>query len=345
MPVMMGGDFNLVRKVEEKSSVNVNVSLMDAFDDMINTTALRELQRSGSRYTWSNKQNPPILCVLDRVLVSNSWEDKFNLASVLTAPRLGSDHNPLIVDTVESRVTKHHYFRFSNHWTKQEGFCEWVKSKWPNWYKIETLDHWHIVSGKLRKAIKGWGQNVDSFQKYQKKDIMKTISILDEASENRELSQAEWEERYDLERELLKILSDEEIQWQRKGGVKWILEGDANTGFFHKCANGRKRKMHIAALEHNDQILESTLELKEHITEYYKQLFGQSETAEIHLEPDMWSSGQQLSHEENEWLVRPFSLEELDFALKKMKNNTAPGPDGFSVELLNFLEFDQRNVR
>lgn len=68
-----------------------------------------------------------------------------------------------------------------------------------------------------------------------------------------------------------------------------------------------------------------------HITEYYKQLFGRSEIADIHLEPGMWSSDQQLSSEENEWLV-PFSLEELDFALKEMKNNTALGPDGFSVE-------------
>lgn len=87
---------------------------------------------------------------------------------------------------------------------------------------------------------------------------MKAISILDEASESRELSQVEWEDRYNLERKLLKILSDEELQWQRKGGEKWILEGDANTSYFHKCANGRKRKMHIATLEHDDQILDST---------------------------------------------------------------------------------------
>lgn len=46
----------------------------------------------------------------------------------------------------------------------------------------------------------------------------------------------------------------------------------------------------------------------------------------------MWNSDQQLSPEENDWLVRPFSLEELDVALKEMKNNTAPGPDGFSAD-------------
>jgi hypothetical protein len=46
--------------------------MVDAINEMINMTELRELQRTGSRFTWSNKQTPPILCVLDRVLVSNT---------------------------------------------------------------------------------------------------------------------------------------------------------------------------------------------------------------------------------------------------------------------------------
>jgi len=39
LPMMLGGDFNLVRKVDEKSSGNVDVHLMDAFNEMINVTS------------------------------------------------------------------------------------------------------------------------------------------------------------------------------------------------------------------------------------------------------------------------------------------------------------------
>ena len=63
-----------------------------------------------------------------------------------------------------------------------------------------------------------------------------------------------------------------------------------------------------------------------------KKLFGPAETADMHLESDMWSENERLLDSENEWLTRPFTLEELDHALKEMKNNTASGPDGFSVE-------------
>lgn len=163
VPILLGGDFNMVRKVEEKSSGNVNYQMIDAFNRMINTTELREIHRSGSRFTWSNKQNPPILCVLHRILASNSWEDKYNFVSVLTAPRIGSDHNPLIVDTGDNLASQAHYFRFNSQWLRQDGFVQWVREKWPARYKYEILDHWHIVSNKLRKAIKGWGQNQDSF--------------------------------------------------------------------------------------------------------------------------------------------------------------------------------------
>jgi hypothetical protein len=162
LPILIGGDFNLVRKVEDKSSGNVDIHLMEAFNDMINTTSLRESHRTGSRYTWTNKQNPPIMCVLDRVLVSNAWEDKFDLTTVVTAPRLGSDHNPLLLDTGDGLVLKQHYFRFSAHWLNQPGFREWVQGKWPIRYKFDPLDHCHVTSSKLRRAIKGWGQNQDS---------------------------------------------------------------------------------------------------------------------------------------------------------------------------------------
>ena len=103
--------------------------MMEAFNEMINNIALRELHRIGSRFTWTKKQNPPIMCVLDRVLVSNSWEDKFNVTLVVTGPRLGLDHNPLTVD-IGGNVSGHlYYFRFSAHWLQQEGFREWVRDK------------------------------------------------------------------------------------------------------------------------------------------------------------------------------------------------------------------------
>lgn len=121
---------------------------------------------------------------------------------------------------------------------------------------------------------------------------MSRISLLDEWSDNRDLSQNEWEERYSLDKALQQILTNEEIQWQRRGGEKWLLQGDSNSNYFHKCANGRKRKMQVTMLEIEGQEEVDPVHLKDHITDYYKQLFGKVEVADMHLDPDLWPANQ-----------------------------------------------------
>jgi hypothetical protein len=56
---------------------------------------------------------------------------------------------------------------------------------------------------------------------------------------------SQWQERYRVERQLENIYQFEEMQWQRRGGVKWILKGDTNSGYFHSIANDRKKKCTI----------------------------------------------------------------------------------------------------
>ena len=41
LPFIMGGDFNLVRRVEDKTSGNVDVGWMQAFNDLIDRTAIK----------------------------------------------------------------------------------------------------------------------------------------------------------------------------------------------------------------------------------------------------------------------------------------------------------------
>lgn len=90
-------------------------------------------------------------------------------------------------------------------------------------------------------------------------------------------------------RSLQQILVDEELQWQRRGGENWILAGDSNSSYFNKCADGRRRKMHITMLAMKGQEVVEAQFLKEHITSYYKQLFGDADVADMHLDQDLWS--------------------------------------------------------
>jgi hypothetical protein len=142
-------------------------------------------------------------------------------------------------------------------------------------------------------------------------ELKKQISQMDEKAERGELDVSGWEERYKLEDDLAQLYKQEELYWQRRGGVKWILEGDANTGFFHSVANGRRRKCMIEFLDTE--------------RDFYKTLFGREERGSVRLGSSTWRDKGRLNSEQKENLIRTFSMEEAKRALKEMRTEIAPG--------------------
>lgn len=61
-------------------------------------------------------------------------------------------------------------------------------------------------------------------------------------------------------------------------------------------------------------------------------LFGKETRNEVKLDPRIWQQKGNLNTSEKELLTDTFTIEEVEIALKEMKNSTAPGPDGLSVE-------------
>jgi hypothetical protein len=110
------------------------------------------------------------------------------------------------------------------------------------------------------------------------------------------------------------------------------LEGDANTRFFHLVANGKHRKQRIFKLEDDQGVVVGDDCLKIHITNYYKNLFGQPEASGTSLLEDQIMDIPQILQEENEFLIGPFTESELRNAVFQMEHNKAPGPNGFPAE-------------
>jgi hypothetical protein len=49
--VVIGGDFNLIRTADEKNNDNISWSQVRHFNEAIAAMALRELERTGARFT------------------------------------------------------------------------------------------------------------------------------------------------------------------------------------------------------------------------------------------------------------------------------------------------------
>ena len=93
-----------------------------------------------------------------------------------------------------------------------------------------------------------------------------------------------------------------------------------------------ENNIYIYRLENDQGVVVGDDQLKSHITQYYKKLFGAPDTSEITLMEDKISDIPQVSPKENDVLISEFTESEVRDAVFQMEHNKAPGPDGFPVE-------------
>ena len=82
LPIMVGGDFNIIRRQDEKKNDNFEGRWSFMFNMIIESLDLREIELSGRQFTWANSLPIPTCEKLDNVLTSVEWEHKFPLVIV-----------------------------------------------------------------------------------------------------------------------------------------------------------------------------------------------------------------------------------------------------------------------
>jgi hypothetical protein len=146
----------------------------------------------------------------------------------------------------------------------------------------------------------------------------------------------------------LEVLDNEESFWRQRSRENWLLYGDSNSAFFHKAANGCKRKRTIFSLKKGDSIVLGDAALLEHATAFYKDLFGPVIDSGIRLSGDVWSDEEKLNDVDRAGLDMNFSLEEIKDVIDHMEKNKAAGPDGFPIEFYqhcwDIIKFDVLHV-
>ena len=101
--LLFWGDFDLIRNNKERNKGQGDPKLMDMFNSFIRDIRLRDLYINGVKFSWSNRQEDPILVNLDRILVSTNWDCHYATSYAWFKARVGSDHFRLVLDTGEQR--------------------------------------------------------------------------------------------------------------------------------------------------------------------------------------------------------------------------------------------------
>jgi mannosylglycoprotein endo-beta-mannosidase len=129
----------------------------------------------------------------------------------------------------------------------------------------------------------------------------------------------------------MEIYKGEEVFWRQRSRQNWLLKGDANTAYFHAIANGRRQRCAIPCLWEDDNLLEDTRDISNHVYSFFKELFMAGPRSGVSLAEDFWPDRAMVSADENMELTLPFSPEEVRRAIMEMKADSAPGLDGLPV--------------
>lgn len=73
----IGGDFNVIRRIQERLPQGRVIRGMRKFNNFITLAQLMEIPLSNGKFTWPREGNVTSRTLLDRFLISSSWDDSF----------------------------------------------------------------------------------------------------------------------------------------------------------------------------------------------------------------------------------------------------------------------------
>lgn len=127
-----------------------------------------------------------------------------------------------------------------------------------------------------------------------------------------------------LKAELRYLPSIEEKLWQQRSKLHWLKEGEQNTRYFHGKTSQRFRRNTVKRLRNSSGVwCEGDKQVANLFIQYFRQLFTISNLSQIDV---LGSISRVVTESMNSELLRAFTRQEVDVALKQMTRLKALSP-------------------
>ncbi|GJV12474.1 RNA-directed DNA polymerase, eukaryota [Tanacetum coccineum] len=244
-----------------------------------------------------------------------------------------SDHRPILL-----RETSIDYgpspFQFFHSWFTMEGFDSFVENTWKSLNIVE--DNGLIRLKKklqaLKNAIKAWSKEAKKKSNEKKFTIQHNLfendKLIDHGRSNEEILN----KRIMLINELQEINSKTAIELSQKAKIRWSIEGDEKSKYFHGILNKKRSQLAIrGALVNGDWITDPS-DVKNEFFNHFKKQFLPPQSPRICFD---FVFPTRLSSDQVEELERDVSYDEVKGVVWDCGTNKSPGPDGFCFEFFH----------
>nr|GEU59798.1 hypothetical protein [Tanacetum cinerariifolium] len=269
--------------------------------------------------------------VADIVSRLKAYVDQESWSYVSALPRTLSDHCPVLL-TVGSKQSGPKAFKIFDHWFTVPGFDSLVNKSWSEGLYNGTPDI--ILKNKLKKLkgdIKEWNYSKRVESNRLKEELKKRIFDWDQKAELGSLSPNDVDAMEELLLELMHLEQNDRNSLNQKSRVKWAIEGDENTKFFHTLVNKKARKQAINGLIWNGSWTEDMDTIKNAAFSHYQDRFKES----THQRPKFRSSlFRKLEASDATFLEASISIDEIKDAVWSCSGSKSQCPDGINFNFL-----------
>ncbi|CAN0881186.1 Transposon TX1 uncharacterized 149 kDa protein [Linum grandiflorum] len=317
------GDFNELLSVTEKHGTHPHPQrLIDDFRLTVEACDLQDIDLEGHQFTWwkSKGTSDAVEERLDRAMVNPQWTIQFPKARLVNSVAPVSDHSPLVLYTDgEPHRGARRTFRFENWWRKEVSLKKMVEQLWRDNAMMTVEDKLRLCRVEMEKWSK---QHSMSFRR----DIKQCKHQLDHYARRTDEEGGHGFRR--CRDELNDLLGKEEAAWKQRAKQYWMRDGDLNTKFFHRAANGRRAHKALTRLQGADGTWEETDEGMGRVAvDYFRHLFSASQVV---TDPVISAVERRVTDAQNTLLLAPIQECEVREACFLMHPDKAPGPDGLN---------------
>nr|GEZ88093.1 RNA-directed DNA polymerase, eukaryota [Tanacetum cinerariifolium] len=202
----------------------------------------------GFSFTWSHPSVTK-MSKLDTFLVSDGIILLFPSITALYLDRHLSDHRPILLREIllDFGPTP---FRFYHSWFSYDGFDEMVKKTWRSFSYSDTnrMIRFKKKLQELKSSIRLWVKDKWANLSSLKYDIVSELCEIDKELDSGLVLDDQLARRLDLKGQLYDINDKEVSDRFQKSKVRWAIEGDDNSSFFHGIINKKRSQLAIRGI-------------------------------------------------------------------------------------------------
>ncbi|XP_071709115.1 uncharacterized protein [Rutidosis leptorrhynchoides] len=232
------------------------------FNDFIERNSLLEIPLVGKKFTRIC-ENGLKFSKLDRFLVSDNFAQLWNDLAAISLYRKLTDHSPILLKNGCTDFRPKPFWVFDA-WFDEVGVEDIIVAAWNETVTVRGSDSiFRLKLKNVKVRLREWSNNTYGKLDLEIKELINQSNLWELEAENRTLSDNERHEWLNARSNWVKKDKVKRNMLKQKARIRWAVEGDENSKFFHSCIKQRNLKNNIRGLHINGVWQEGPEEIKE----------------------------------------------------------------------------------